>query len=199
MFFVSVLLVCAAAAMLPNVESQVISLTSGSGRVGAQIAVSGTGFLPTDTACSISSPSSAGVVMGAACVVQGGVLTGGFTVGNVSPGAYVIQATGSQGDSAQALLGVSGGAQIGLSPATGQPGMQVSVSGLGFLPTDLTCSLSSPSSPDPILPGTAACVIQEGSGTPSAGFTIGNVLPGEYLIQLTGSQGDSAQAIIDVA
>jgi hypothetical protein len=129
-------------------------------------------------------------------VTSGGSLSGGFTVGNVMPGAYVIQASGNQGDFAQAIIRVEGGAEIGLSPATGPPGLDVSVQGAGFLPTDTTCNLSSPNSSGIILHGTAACVIQ--NGIANGGFLIGNVLPGEYVIQLTGNQGDSAQTIIAV-
>jgi hypothetical protein len=114
------------------------------------------------------------------------------------PGAYVIEASGNQGDSAQALLEVSGGAQLGLSPATSQPGGEVSVQGVGFLPTDTTCSISSPSSPSLVLTGTVACVIQSGTGMPYGGFIVGSVLPGEYVVQLTGNEGDSAQAIMTI-
>jgi hypothetical protein len=157
--------------------------------------VSGSGFLPQDTTCSISSPSSAGVVMIPACVVRGGLLMGGFTVGNVLPGAYVIQATGNLGDFAQAILEVDGGAQIGLSQS-GPIGVQISVQGAGFLPTDTTCTLSSPSYPNPILAGSAACIIRGGAAY--GGFTVGNVPPGEYVIQLTGNQGDFSQTIVTV-
>ena len=114
------------------------------------------------------------------------------------PGDYIVQASGNLGDFAQALLEVSGGAQIGLSPATGPPGVDVSVQGSGFLPTDTTCSISSPSSPNPILPGTGACIIQSGTGMAIGSFIIGNVLPGEYVIQLTGNQGDSAQTLLGI-
>jgi hypothetical protein len=48
------------------------------------------------------------------------------------------------------------------------------------------------------LTGTVACVIPSGTGMPYGGFIIGNVLPGEYVVQLTGNQGDSAQAILAV-
>jgi len=30
------------------------------------------------------------------------------------------------------------------------------------------------------------------------GFIIGNVLPGYYVVQVTGSQGDSVQTVLDV-
>lgn len=125
-------------------------------------------------------------------------MAGGFTVGNVMPGAYVIQASGNQGDFAQALLQVSGGARLGLSPGTGAPGVDIAIIGAGFLPTDTTCTISSPFSSNLILTGTSACVVQAGSGTPHGSFIIGNVLPGQYVVQVNGNQGDSAQAILSV-
>ena len=133
-----------------------------------------------------------------ACVAQGGSLSGSFIVGNVMPGAYLVQATGNMGDSAQIILEVSGGAQLQLSPAIGAPGVDVTVQGSGFLPTDTTCSITSPSSPNPILPGSGACVIESGHALAIGSFLIGNVLPGEYVIQVTGNQGDSAQALIEI-
>jgi len=66
----------------------------------------GSSFLPTDTTCSFFSPSSPGVMTSAACVTVGGTWSGGFMVGNVPPGAYVIEATGNQGGFAQAILAV---------------------------------------------------------------------------------------------
>jgi len=198
LLFLCVLMVSAGCGILPNVSSApTISLSSGSGSVGSVVSVTGSGFLPTDTTCSFSSPSSPSVILSAACVTAGGSLSGGFTVDNVMPGGYVIQATGNQGDFAQVLLQANGGAQIGLSPATGQPGTEVSVQASGFLPTDTTCTISSPTR-NVVLAGTAACVIQAGSRTPHGGFTVGNVLPGQYVIQITGNQGDSSQAILAV-
>jgi len=84
-----------------------------------------------------------------------------------------------------------------LSPATGQLGSHVLVIGSGFLPTDTTCTISSPTH-NVILAGTVACVIQAGSGTPQGSFTVGNILPGQYVIQVTGNQGDSAQALLNI-
>ena len=178
-------------------SAAVIYLSPASGPVGADVSVSGTGFLSADTTCSFSSSSSA--VTSAACVVSSGVLTGGFIVGNVSPGAYVIEAIGNQGDLAQALLNVNGAPRVALSPATGQPGTQITIQASGFLPTDTACTISSPSSSaNVILTGTAACFIPSGSGAPMGGFTIGNTSPGQYVIEVTGNQEDSAQVILDV-
>lgn len=195
-----ILLVTAQTISIPNVEAQpVVFLSSQTARTGVEISIRGTGFLPTDISCTLSSPSSSALVTSAVCITQDGSVSGGFIVGNVMPGEYVFQASGNLGDFAQTILDVSGGAQIGLSPATSAPGMDVSVRGSGFQPTDTTCSISSPSTPDPILLGSAACVIQSGTDMAVGGFIIGNVSPGEYVIQLTGNSGDSAQALLDVA
>ena len=112
----------------------------------------------------------------------------------------MIQVTGNYGDFAQAIVDVNGGTpQFGASHVGSlQPGSRVSVQATGLLPTDTTCQLSSPSSPNVILPGTAACVIQAGTGVAYGGFTIGNVLPGSYVIQVTGNQGDFAQTVLVV-
>ena len=84
----------------------------------------------------------------------------------------------------------------GLAPMSNVPGGHVSVEGSGFLPTDTSCTLSSPSSPNLIVNG--ACVIQMGTGIAYGGFIIGNVLPGSYVVQITGNQGDSAQTVLGV-
>jgi len=194
------LVIFAANATLITVQSEpVISLSGGSGH---NVSFAGAGFLPTDTTCSVSSPSSNAVILSSACVVQVGTGApyGGFTIGNVLPGSYVIQVTGNDGDFAQAIVQVGGGSsQSGRSNVAGlQAGSRVSVRATGLLPTDTTCQLSSPSSPNVILPGTAACVIQVGTGVAYGGFIIGNVLPGSYVIQVTGNQGDSAQTILTV-
>ncbi len=48
------------------------------------------------------------------------------------------------------------------------------------------------------MPGTSACVIRAGTGLANASFTIGNVLPGQYVIQVTGNEGDEAAALLNV-
>ena len=195
----SALAISAGSLLTPTIQAQpMLTLSPGSARAGLDISVRGSGFLPTDNGCMFSSPSSSALVIASACVTRGGSLSGGFIVGNVGPGDYLVQASGNMGDSAQALLEVSGGAQLQLNPATGAPGLDVSIQASGFLPTDNTCNISSPSTPNAILPGSAACVIQSGTGIASGGFIIGNVLPGDYVVQVTGSQGDSVQAILDV-
>ena len=199
-FLICALVISAANATLITVQSEaVISL---SGDSGHDVSFTGAGFLPTDTTCYVSSPSSNGVILSSACVVQAGTGApyGGFTIGNVLPGQYVIQVTGNYGDFAQAIVQVNGGTpQFGVSHVANlQPGSRVSIQATGLLPIDTTCQLSSPSSPNVILPGTAACVIQAGTGVAYGGFIIGNVLPGSYVIQITGNQGDFAQTVLAV-
>ena len=199
MLLIYALVIFAANATLITVQSEpVISLSGGSGH---NVSFAGAGFLPTDTTCSVSSPSSSAVILSSACVVQVGTGApyGGFTIGNVLPGSYVIQVTGNDGDFAQAIVQVGGGSSQSGSNVSGlEAGSRVSVRATGLLPTDTTCQLSSPSSPNVILPGTAACVIQVGTGVAYGGFIIGNVLPGSYVIQVTGNQGDFAQTVVAV-
>ena len=166
-----------------------------SGPAGTHVNVSGSGFLPTDTTCSITGPGS-GVVTAAACIKTKGstTISGSFTVGNVVPGQYIVQVTGSAGgDFAQAIFNVTLGPAITLKPrppgvngppASGPVGVHVEVSGVGFLPTDTTCTISSPGSG---LVTAAACVKQSGSTIINGSFTVGNVLPGQYIVQVTGS------------
>jgi hypothetical protein len=99
------LLITAASAMLITVESSPTISLSGT---GSSISFTGAGFLPVDTTCSVSSPSSSSVILSSACVIQAGtgMPHGGFMLGNVLPGEYVIQVTGNEGDFAQAVLAV---------------------------------------------------------------------------------------------
>jgi len=193
------LVICVANAKPILVQSEPVMSLSVSGR---NVSFTAAGFLPTDTTCYVSSPSSNGVILSSACVVQAGTGApyGGFTIGNVLPGQYVVQVTGNYGDFAQAIVQVNGGApQFGLGQVAGyQSGSRVSIQATGLLPTDTTCQLSSPSSPNVILPGTSACVIQAGTGVAYGGFIVGNVLPGSYVIQVTGNQGDSAQTVVAI-
>ncbi len=187
-----------------------ISLSPGTAPPGHSVIVNGTSFLPTDTACVISSPGTSAVLggsAGCAIVAGSGIVSGSFLVGNVLPGQYVIQVTGDKGDFAQRALNVTAGLRLSLSPGTGSIGTSIDVNGTGFLTTDQSCSISSTSSPNPILLGSAACAATVGTGIVHGSFVIGSVSPGEYLIEVTGcvgntgcapSVGDFAQAVLNV-
>ena len=176
-----------------------LTLSPGSGEIGTHVLVNGTGFLPTDHACAISSPTSGFITAQGCAVVYGSGVTGGsFTVGDVLPGQYVVQVTGSPGtDYAQAVFNITVGAAISLSPGTAPPGHSVIVNGTSFLPTDTACTITSPS-PNVVESGSAACVTRAGTGVVSGSFIVGNVVPGQYVIQVTGDRGDFAQAALNV-
>jgi hypothetical protein len=169
-----------------------ITLTPPKGVIGAFIGVNGTGFSFADTTCSITSPTSGSVLLNSACSINSGTgkVKGNFTVGNVSPGAYVIRVTGSPyGDFAEATFQVTSGPSINLKPWSGTPGTVIQISGTGFLPSDTACSITGSGG----VATTAACSIVAGTGAPKGNFTIGNVVPGSYLIIVTGNHGDYAQ------
>jgi hypothetical protein len=176
-----------------------ISLSPASGRIGIHVLMNGTGFLPTDNTCTISSSTSGFITVGACSLVFGSGAPGGsFTVGNVLPGQYVVQVTGSPGsDFAQMVLNVTVGATFSLTPTTSPPGHGVTFSGTGFLPTDTTCTITSPTA-NVVESGSAACVTRAGTGAVSGSFITGNVLPGQYIVQITGNGGDFAQEALNV-
>jgi hypothetical protein len=133
-------------------------------------------------------------------------------VGNVNPGQYIVQVTTSpSGTFAQAVFNVTTGPILQLFPTFGPTGTHVTVEGTFFQPSDNPCSLSSPTSGSVVLDG--ACSFFTASGKFSGfqnvtgSFLVGNVNPGEYVIEVTGcssdngcapSAGDFAQAIFTV-
>jgi hypothetical protein len=196
--------------LTPACLSSAKSGSAGACEPGVNVIVNGTGFLPTDIGCVISGPGSNVVEGGtAACSTRAGtgVISGSFLIGNVLPGQYLIQVTGSQGDFAQAVLYVPFGPILTLSPGTGAIGKSILVNGTSFLTTDQSCSISSISSPNPILIGSAGCAITVGTGNVAGSFIIGNVPIGEYVIEVTAcagnngcapSAGDFAQRVLNV-
>jgi hypothetical protein len=84
-----------------------------------------------------------------------------------------------------------------LTPATGIIGNEILVNGTGFLPTDQSCSISGIGNGNvfnPVLTGSAACAIAVGTGVVNASFVIGDVSPGQYVIEITGCLGNSGCA-----
>jgi hypothetical protein len=195
------------------------------GAVGTN--VNSTGQVATssvsDQSCSVSSPTSGAVITGAACAVNGGGstrgnFTGSFIVGSVAQGQYVIEITAcagnngcapSAGDFVQAVFTVTSSAQgtLTFNPSSASGGIQVSFSG-GFPENtgpDTSCSLSSPNGALILNP---ACVTTNGGANFTGSFTVGSVVPGEYLVEVTGcvgntgcapSAGDFVQGVFTVA
>jgi len=100
---------------------------------------------------------------------------------------------------------------LDLIPTSGPVGIEVLITGqatTGIDNFDQSCSISSPS--DPSIITVPACVINgdgSTSGNFTGSFTVGNVAPGEYVIEVTAclgnwgcapSVGDWAQAVFTV-
>lgn len=196
-----------------HVDGLSFSLNPTSGSVGTEVTFTMTNVPTNDTSCSISSPSGS-VVTISACVVSNGSGSGTFIVGKVSPGDYVIEITActgntgcnpSAGDFAQQAFTVTAGPQITLSPANGIPGTDISVSGTGFQLSDQACSITSPSNPNVVI--NSGCAVTSGTELIHGSFIVGNVSPGQYVIEVTGcsgnnpcspSQGDFAEQVLTV-
>jgi hypothetical protein len=124
------------------------------------------------------------------CSLSGGSGTLTFTVRQyTAAGTYVITVTGNpKGDSAQSSFQVNA-LSFSLNPTSGPIGTEVSFT-LGNVPTnDTSCSLSSPSTG---VVTVSACVVSNGSG--SGTFVVGNVTPGDYVIEVTACTGNNGCA-----
>ncbi len=170
-----------------------ITLSPGSGGIGIQVIVNGTGFQPSDTSCSISGTP----VLNGACSVSAG--TGApsatFIVANIAPGSYVITLSASPaGDFAQATFIVTTGPTITLTPNTGRPGSFVSVTGTAFSASDNSCTISGTGG----VVLSQSCGVVAGSKAPTGTFVVNFVVPGSYLITLTGNTGDFGSAVFRV-
>ena len=160
-----------------------LKLSPGTGREDDSINVTGTGFLPTDTSCTLISGSSNAfnpILAGSGAVaitVATGNVTGSFVIGNAPPGEYVIQVNCNQGDSAQAVLTVIGGLpSIQLFPTNAVTGATVTVIAYGLSPSDTGCYLlaynSATNTPANTLMASSTCSIT-GSQTAQGSFVVG--------------------------
>jgi len=186
-----------------------------SGPVGIQVQIMGqatTGITNYDQSCSISSPTNPAIVndadssQGAACVINGdgstsGNFTGSFTVGNVSPGEYVIEITAcpgndgcapSEGDFVQAIFTVQASPTIEVSPYGVYPGGTVQVFGSGFSLNDNSCMMAGDA-----VGSVISCQISNGQLT--ALFAVANVPSGYYALTVTGNTGDYANSNVGVS
>jgi hypothetical protein len=168
-----------------------IVLNPTSTQVGATVQVSGWGFSPSDTSCSLSGSA----VSTSTCTISGGTLTASFVVANVQKaGSYNVLAMSSpSGDSVLAYITVSAVSvtrSITLNPSSAHAGSIILVSGSGFSFSDTTCLLSGS--------GIASQTCRISGGTLTASFVVANVAGGSYTISVIGSTGDSALASLTV-
>jgi hypothetical protein len=172
------------------VTGPTIKLNPSSTSAGTTVTVSGSGFSPSDTSCTLSGSSVASY----ACAISGGILAGSFVASTATGGTYMVTAEGSPaGDSTTATFQLSTTTPtITLNPPSGQAGITVSVSGSGFAPTDSTCTIEGSGSIS-----SSFCSIS--SGTVTSSFVVASARPATYAIKVTGMQsGDSASAAFTV-
>jgi hypothetical protein len=155
-----------------------IVLNPTSGLPGTTISVAGSGFYVTDSTCSLIGTA----VADPSCSVSGGALSGSFTVANTTAGTYstsVVTNGSDSGLAAATFQVLASPPSITVHPVYGPPGTPVQVSGSGFSPADVTCSLSG----DPV--SNASCSIS--GGVLNATFIVANVAVGAYVITSSGS------------
>jgi len=158
-----------------------------------EVRVSGSGFSPTDTSCTLS-----GTPVGQppdfpafTCTISGGILEGSFNVGNALAGAHTITAIGSPtGDFSSSTFTVLPPSLV-LNPSSGPKSVPplfqyVEVSGYGFYSTDATCTLTG----EPVSAYTCGIV----GGILTGKFAVAGPA-GTYTITATTAGGDTGEAV----
>jgi hypothetical protein len=177
-----------------NVTAQ-ISLTPTQANNGTVVQVTGTGFSSAAATCALTiAPTSTGFI-DIVCGVSGstGHVAASFKVNGAAVGLYVVSVTGSGPGGGLAGANFQVGmpsANVTLSPNSlfAPPGGSVGISGSGFNPSDISCTIT------PSLP----LVFTVNSCSASSGFVSGSITvlnnapPGLYQIVVTGNKGDFA-------
>ncbi len=108
----------ASAQFTVNAPAPSIKLTPSSAQAGATVQVSGSGFLASDNACTLSGNP----VTASTCSISNGILSATFNVATVATGAYTIRAIGKPGsDFASAQFTVSSTTTSSYSISFGPP------------------------------------------------------------------------------
>ena len=186
------------------------------GPPGTLVSVSGNIPFAGDSSCSIGGGTGNGIGTNTwSCTIVATTsfthtsFAGSFVVSNLSPGAYSVRVSGSGGNTVSSATTITNaqnyveatfivtGPKIILTPNSGRIGITVIIGGSGFSFADNTCTLSVQQGSSSINQN-GACSIGGGTGTPSASFTVGNVVPGTYVLRVTGSTSDFAEATFTV-
>lgn len=181
--------------------------------VGVFGSLSTTVALATITACTITGSGAVVFPGSAACALTSAAgasvsFNGTFTVGIVVPGDYLItvsgSGTGSFGDATvQAVLIVDTGPVLQLKPSKGPTGISVQITATFLQPSDTSCTIGvgSGTTSSFIVSGSAGCStfsVLNKTTTPHHGFftqnatgsfTVGNVNPGQYVVEVDGRPG----------
>jgi len=170
-----------------------------SGPAGIVVNSPGSGpFSPSDVgACSITANPSSLIasVVGCTISINGYVTVGAFIVASAMPGPYIVTVKGSSGDSISGIFTVTR-LNLMLQPTSGPVGTVITVSGSGFASNDIACVVTS--TPSGMVTNSGPCIVSNGVLTPFK-FTVGNVAPVSYLIQVKGTaKFDITQATFTV-
>jgi len=152
---------------------------------GSVVTITGFGFSSSDTGSALTFSGRA-FGPGSGCPTSNGAFSCAGTLPSLQPGSYSLRATGSSSDYATTFVALV--PSLVLSPASGNPGTSVTITGTGYSFSDssvtiyfgtfgeTTCSVSSSSIVD------CSVVFPLGGGTPPAG---------EYAVRAVGSGGSS--------
>ena len=164
-----------------------VSFDPSSGIPGTLVTVTLSGYDSSDTSCTVSGTP---VYNPSSCSVSGGSGTLTFTIKQyTAAGSYIITVTGNpKGDSIQTSFEVNE-LLFSLNPTSGSVGNEVNFTISNAPMNDTSCSISSPAGGVVTL---SACVVSNGSG--SGTFVVGNVSPGDYVIEVTACTGNNGCA-----
>jgi hypothetical protein len=195
----------------PSITGPGTSINPGSGSPplgalsGTTVTITGTGFKPTDTGCTVvPSPldgTHPNIVSSLLCSVNPstGILTATFVVaaGAVwNGGGYGLAVTGTPGDAAPTPVGFNIVPRIQLNPTSGLSGSTIAVSGDGFAPGPAAACNSFTATPSSLFAAVpaASCHLAT-DGTVSATFTVdAAALNGPYAVAVQGTAGGDAAA-----
>ncbi|HEY1296681.1 MAG TPA: hypothetical protein VGJ60_26690, partial [Chloroflexota bacterium] len=163
-----------------------LSLSAQQGPPGTSITATGTGFQPGETVQVFFN----GAQVGTPVADTAGTFKSTFNIPTIANGKYQVDAKGqTSGNTASAPFTV-GGANVALSTDSGAVGASVTATGTGFAPGDsvrlvFAGSLVSTQNADT-------------TGSVTFNFTIPRVVPGLYLVVMSGGSGATASATFTV-
>jgi hypothetical protein len=170
-----------------------VTVSPTTGTTGTVVTVTGTGFASSATSCTLTVTPSAGFSI-TGCGTSGttGQTAGSFTVSSAVAGLYVVTITDSVGKLAAATFQVgSPSATLTITPNIVQPGYSGALSGTGFNPQDISCTIT------PSIFSSVVCSVS--GGIVAGSFTVSSsAIPGLYVVTITGDKGDFASNFLSV-
>ena len=169
-----------------TVSGTSLTLSSQQGPPGTSVTVIGSGFQPGEAV----TVAFNGAQVGTSTADTNGAFRETFTVPQLANGNYEVVASGQTGsDTASATFTVSG-ASVALSATSGAVGTSISAMGTGFTPGDAIRLI--------FARNLVTTQNADTNGNVSFTFAIPTVLPGNYLVVLSGHSGTVATAAFAV-